>query len=87
MLELSKNVSVDDINKAFTSSQNETLLATFDPLVSSDIIGNMHGSVVDCNLTKVISDSSNLIKVVGFYDNELGYTAQMIRTAKYFMTK
>lgn len=87
VLELSKNVSVDDINKAFTSSQNETLLATFDPLVSSDIIGNMHGSVVDCNLTKVISNESNLIKVVGFYDNELGYTAQMIRTAKYFMTK
>lgn len=85
-MELSRNVDVDDVNNMFKSNQSKTLKYTDDPIVSSDIIGEECGAIVDGLLTSVINDGdSQLLKVVAWYDNEVGYTAQMIRTMKLFM--
>ena len=83
VLELNKNVTSDEINNTFVNNTNETISITFDPIVSSDIIGSKLGSLVDGLLTKVQEvDGKQLVKIVAWYDNEMGYSAQMVRTAK-----
>lgn len=83
VLELKKNTTVDDINKLFYKKQNETIRFTMDPIVSSDIIGSKVGAVVDGLCTNVMEvNGKQLVKVVAWYDNEMGYTAQMVRTIK-----
>ena len=83
-LELSRNTSVEEINNLFINNQNESIGFTMDPIVSSDIIGSSLGSLIDGQLTKVIEvDGKQLVKVVAWYDNEMGYSYQMVRTAKY----
>lgn len=83
-LELEKNVTVEEINNAFIQNKNETLGYTTDPIVSSDIIGSTLGGLVDGLLTSVLEvDGHQLVKVVAWYDNEMSYSAQMIRTALY----
>ena len=85
-LELEKKVTKEAVNNMFKSSQSKTLKYTDDPIVSSDIIGEECGAIVDGLLTTVVeSDGKQLLKVVAWYDNEVGYTAQMIRTMKLFM--
>lgn len=85
-LELKRNVTVDELNKLFYDNQNETLKYTTDPIVSSDIIGSHAGALVDGLLTKTLDvDGKQLVKIVAWYDNEMGYSAQMVRTAKYLM--
>ena len=86
VLELDKDATVEDINNALKHSQNETLTYTEDPVVSSDVIGRRCGALVDGLLTDVLEvDGKKLVKVIAWYDNEMGYTAQMVRTAKYLM--
>ena len=83
-LELEKNVTVEEINNAFIQNKNETLGYTVDPIVSSDIIGSTIGGLVDGLLTSVLEvDGRQLVKVVAWYDNEMSYSAQMVRTALY----
>ena len=83
VLELTNNTSIEEINKLLESNQNETLKFTMDPIVSSDIIGKRCGSMVDGLLTNVVeTDGKQLVKISAWYDNELGYTVQMMRTAK-----
>ena len=61
---------------------------TEDPIVSSDVIGSYYGAVVDGLSTNVLEvDGKQLLKVVAWYDNEMGYSAQMVRTCKYLMSK
>ena len=82
-LELDKKVTKEEINEIFINNNNETINITFDPIVSSDIIGSHYGALVDGLLTKVQTvNDKQLVKVVAWYDNELGYTSQMIRLAK-----
>ena len=76
--------SVDEINGLISNNTNETLAITFDPVVSSDIIGKKYGALVDGLSTSI---NNNLVKVVAWYDNEYGYTAQMLRTAKILFKK
>ena len=88
VLELGRNTTVEEINNTLKNSQNETLKYTEDPIVSSDVIGRRCGSLVDGQLTSIVEvDGKQLVKVVSWYDNEMSYTAQMVRTAKYLMTK
>ncbi|MCG8542283.1 MAG: type I glyceraldehyde-3-phosphate dehydrogenase [Clostridia bacterium] len=85
-VELEKNVTVEEINAAMKAASNETLGYTEDPIVSSDIIGSEYGTLFDAGCTKVIEvDGKQMVKVVTWYDNEMSYTAQLVRTAKYFV--
>lgn len=87
-VELKKNVTKDEINEAFKKSVSETLGYTEDPIVSSDIIGSSLGSLVDGLLTEVLEvEGKQLVKVIAWYDNEMGYSSQMVRTAAYLMEK
>lgn len=82
-LELNRNTSVEEINKLFSENQNETIKFTMDPIVSSDCLGKKVGAIVDGLSTSIVeADGSQLVKVLAWYDNEYGYTAQMLRTAK-----
>lgn len=84
-LELNRNTTVEEINKLFKENVNETVGFTMDPIVSSDIIGSHLGGLIDGQLTKIIEvDGKQLVKVIAWYDNEMSYSAQMVRTAKYF---
>ena len=87
-LELKKPVTVEELNEAFKKHENETLKITMDPIVSSDVIGSHYGAVVDGLSTNVLDvDGKQLVKVVAWYDNEMSYSTQMVRTAKYLMQK
>ncbi len=83
VVELNNKTTKEQINAMFKQNENETLKIINMPIVSSDIIGQTAGAVVDAALTEVIEDNDKvLVKVVAWYDNETGYTAQMIRTLK-----
>lgn len=82
-LELKKNTTVEKINKLFENNRSETIDITYDPVVSSDILGKKLGALVDGLSTNVITvNDKQLVKILAWYDNEYGYTAQMLRTAK-----
>ena len=86
VLELSRPTSKEEINAILKNAQNETLQFTMDQIVSSDVISRRCGSLVDGDLTDVLDvDGKQLVKVIAWYDNEMSYTAQMVRTAKYLM--
>ena len=85
-LELGRKTTVGELNNVLKTAQNDTLQFTMDPVVSSDVIGRRCGSLVDGQLTDVLDvDGKQMVKVVAWYDNEMSYTAQMVRTAKYLM--
>lgn len=87
-LELKRNVTKEELNEMFKNNQSETIMYTEDPIVSSDVIGMHCGALVDGLLTNIVEvDGKQLVKVVAWYDNEMSYSAQMVRTAKYLMTK
>ena len=84
-LELNKNVTKEELNELFKNNQSETIKYTEDPIVSSDIIGIDCGSLVDGLSTSVMEvDGKQLVKIIAWYDNEMSYSAQMVRTAKFF---
>lgn len=84
-LELEKNVTKEELNQMFIDNQNESIKYTEDPIVSSDIIGLPIAAMVDGMSTNVVEvDGKQLVKVFAWYDNEYGYSAQMVRTAKYW---
>ena len=88
VLELKENTTVEEINNTFKEAQNETIQYTDDPIVSSDVIDRRCGSLIDGLSTNILNvDGKQLVKVISWYDNEMGYTAQMVRTAKYLMEK
>jgi len=76
-----KKVTVEQINKIFKKEARlkkwqGILQATEEPIVSTDIIGNSHSSIVDLLSTKVMGD--NLVKIIAWYDNEWGYSNRLI---------
>lgn len=84
VVELKKKVTVDEINSAVKEAANETLAYTEEEIVSSDVIGSLAGSVFDAKSTSVLeADGKQLVKVLCWYDNEMGYTAQLVRLTKY----
>jgi len=83
-LELGTKVTKEEINQAFKNNVSETLGYTEDPIVSSDVIGSHLGGLVDGLLTEVLEvNGTQLVKVVAWYDNEMSYSSQMVRTAAY----
>lgn len=82
-LELNRNTTVEELTKLFQDNQNETIKITMDPIVSSDVLGKKYGAVVDGLSTSIVeNEGTQLVKLIAWYDNEYGYTAQMLRTAK-----
>ncbi|MGI6324965.1 MAG: type I glyceraldehyde-3-phosphate dehydrogenase [Bacilli bacterium] len=85
-VQLETKTSIEEINNAFKEAANETIQITLDPIVSSDNVGTTYGALVDAVSTNVLEvNGEQLVKVVAWYDNEMGYSAQMLRTAKYLM--
>lgn len=83
---LEKEVTVEEVNAAMKAAATESFGYTEEPLVSSDIIGIEFGSLFDATQTKVMKvGDKQLVKTVAWYDNEMSYTAQLIRTLKYFV--
>ena len=84
--EPAKHVTVEEINAAVKANVSETLNYTEDPIVSSDVIGQTCGSLFDAQCTSVMEvDGKQLCRVISWYDNEMSYTAHMVRTAKYLI--
>ncbi len=87
-LELNKNTSSDEINKLFSDNQTDYIKFTMDPIVSSDILGAKCGALVDGLSTKVLEvNNKQLVKIVAWYDNEMSYTSQMIKTMQVLLNK
>jgi len=85
---LDKKATVEEINAAMKAAANESFGYTEDEIVSSDVIGITYGSLFDATQTKVMSvGEDQLVKVAAWYDNEMSYTNQLIRTLKYFVTR
>lgn len=85
---LDKKVTVEEINAAMSAAANESFGYTEDEIVSSDVIGITYGSLFDATQTKVMTvGDEQLVKVAAWYDNEMSYTNQLIRTLKYFVTR
>jgi glyceraldehyde 3-phosphate dehydrogenase len=84
---LSKKVTVEEINNAMKAASNDSFGYTEDEIVSSDIIGITFGSLFDATQTKVLTvGDQQLVKTVSWYDNEMSYVSQLVRTVHYFAT-
>jgi glyceraldehyde 3-phosphate dehydrogenase len=82
---LNKTVTADEINASMKAASNESFGYTEDEIVSSDIIGIHFGSLFDATQTKVMTvGDKQLVKTVSWYDNEMSYVSQLVRTVKYF---
>ena len=82
---LGKKVSIEEVNAAMKAASNESFGYNEDEIVSSDIIGISFGSLFDATQTKVITvGETQMVKTVSWYDNEMSYVSQLVRTVKYF---
>lgn len=85
---LREPASIEDINKKFKEYAEGPLSGileyTEDPIVSADIIGNTHSAVFDAGLTSVLGSKHKLVKVVAWYDNEMGYASRLVELIRKF---
>ncbi|MFB6457440.1 type I glyceraldehyde-3-phosphate dehydrogenase [Chitinophaga sp. Hz27] len=82
---LGQKVTVEEINAAMKAAANESFGYTEDEIVSSDIIGIHYGSLFDATQTRVQNvGDTQLVKTVSWYDNEMSYVSQLVRTVKHF---
>jgi len=82
---LSKKVTVEEVNAAMKAASNESFGYTEDEIVSSDVVGSHFGSLFDSTQTKVMTvGDKQLVRTVSWYDNEMSYVSQLVRTVHYF---
>ncbi len=82
---LGKKVTADEVNAAMKAASNESFGYNEDEIVSTDIIGTHYGSLFDATQTKVITvGDTQIVKTVSWYDNEMSYVSQLVRTVKHF---
>ena len=82
---LDKKVTLEEVNAAMKAAANESFGYTEDEIVSSDIIGITYGSLFDATQTRVNSAGDHqLVKTVSWYDNEMSYVSQLVRSLHYF---
>jgi glyceraldehyde 3-phosphate dehydrogenase len=77
-----RETTVAEVNGALSAAAqdsrwSETFAVTDEPIVSSDVLGLPYGSIVDLTMTRVVG--GNLVKVLAWYDNEMGYAATLVR--------
>ena len=86
---LKNSTSVEKINSVFKEAAETYMKGileyTSDPIVSVDVIGNTHSAVFDSNLTAVLGDKNKLVKVVAWYDNEMGYSSRLVELIEKFV--
>jgi glyceraldehyde 3-phosphate dehydrogenase len=84
---LAKKTTAEEVNAAMKAASNDSFGYTTDEIVSSDIIGITYGSLFDATQTKVQTvGDSQLVRTVSWYDNEMSYVSQLVRTVHYFAT-
>ena len=82
---LKKKVTLEEVNAAMKAAANESFGYTEDEIVSSDVIGITYGSLYDATQTRVIANGDHqLVKTVSWYDNEMSYVSQLVRSLNYF---
>jgi glyceraldehyde 3-phosphate dehydrogenase len=82
---LNKKVTTDEVNAAMKAASNESFGYTEEEIVSSDIVGSHFGSLFDATQTKVMTvGDKQLVRTVSWYDNEMSYVSQLVRTVHYF---
>jgi glyceraldehyde 3-phosphate dehydrogenase len=82
---LGKDVTADEVNAAMKAASNESFGYNEDEIVSSDVIGITFGSLFDATQTRVIkTGDKQLVKTVSWYDNEMSYVSQLVRTVHHF---
>jgi glyceraldehyde-3-phosphate dehydrogenase, type I len=82
---LNKKTSLEEVNAAMKAASNESFGYTEDEIVSTDIIGIHFGSLFDATQTKVLTvGDTQMVKTVSWYDNEMSYVSQLVRTVHYF---
>jgi glyceraldehyde 3-phosphate dehydrogenase len=82
---LNKKTTLEEVNAVMKAASNESFGYNEDEIVSTDIIGTHFGSLFDATQTKVMTVGDNqLVKTVSWYDNEMSYVSQLVRTVKYF---
>ena len=82
---LGKKTTVEEVNAAMKAASNESFGYTEDEIVSSDVIGISFGSLFDATQTKVQNvGDTQLVRTVSWYDNEMSYVSQLVRTLHYF---
>nr|WP_197724069.1 type I glyceraldehyde-3-phosphate dehydrogenase [Mesomycoplasma ovipneumoniae] len=87
-VELKSSPSIEELNKAIKKYESESFYYCDEPIVSSDIIGDTHGSIFDATLTKFVEvDGKRLYKLYTWYDNESSFVAQFVRVIRYFIQK
>lgn len=85
---LDKKVTVEDVNNAMKKAANPSFGYNEDEIVSTDIIGIKEGSLFDATQTRVLEvDGNQLVRAVAWYDNEMSYTAQLVRTLNHLVTQ
>ncbi|PTJ45356.1 type I glyceraldehyde-3-phosphate dehydrogenase [Staphylococcus simulans] len=83
---LDKDVTIEEVNEAMKAASNESFGYNEDEIVSSDVVGITFGSLFDATQTRVMTVSGRqLVKVAAWYDNEMSYTAQLVRTLEYLI--
>ncbi len=82
---LNKTVTAEEVNAAMKAASNESFGYTEDEIVSSDVIGISYGSLFDATQTKVMTmGDKQMVKTVSWYDNEMSYVSQLVRTVNHF---
>jgi glyceraldehyde 3-phosphate dehydrogenase len=82
---LEKKVTLEEVNAAMKAAANESFGYTEDEIVSSDVIGIHFGSLFDATQTKVMTAGDvQMVKTVSWYDNEMSYVSQLVRTVHHF---
>ncbi len=82
---LGKKTSIEEVNAAMKAAANESFGYTEDEIVSTDVIGIRYGSLYDATQTRVITNGdTQLVKTVSWYDNEMSYVSQLVRSLHYF---
>jgi glyceraldehyde 3-phosphate dehydrogenase len=91
VLTLKKEVTKEEVNQVLKDSSNEELKGimtyTEEPIVSSDIIGESHSSIVDGLSTMVLGKKGNLVKIMSWYDNEWSFACRLIDLVKFVVRK
>ena len=82
---LNKKTTLEEVNAAMKAASNESFGYNEDEIVSTDVIGSHFGSLFDATQTKVLTVGDiQMVKTVSWYDNEMSYVSQLVRTVHYF---